>query len=344
MEDVYADYGIQKETFHYCYLYLEKGVSCINDVIRVRRRMLGIKAEELCRGICDIKTLRRLENRKRATQRAIVEQLFERLGLPGEMTRTELVTDSPEARQMMEMLRHYENERQTEKAGILLSGIKKLVTTEIRCNQQALIRKDMNLRKGWGEITGEGYYKQIRAALELTLPFDAFLREGEKYLTREEQACIQNMMQVMDRESSEFRLCMKRFEEMYRPVAEGELLGTVSGIYGFIMGYIASELGNCGELEQADWYNETLFIEELRSRRMSSLDASLYERWWNDTERKRRGILTNRTLGEEEELTKCILFSNLSRRILHKTFFEKKLEHVKSSTTLYNLHQGADRS
>ena len=329
LEDVYADYGIQKETFHYCYFYLEKGVSCIGDVIRVRRRMLGIRAEELCRGICDIKTLRRLENRKRATQRAIVEQLFERLGLPGEMTRTELVTESPEARQMMETLRHYENERQTEKAGMLLAEIKRLVTTGIRCNQQALMRKEINLRKGRGEITGEEYFRQMRTALELTLPFDTFLREGEKYLTYEEQACIQNMMQVMGREEGEFKLCMKRFEEMYRPVTEGELLGTVSGIYGFIMGYIASELGNCGELDQADWYSETLLREELRSRRLASLDASLYDRWWNYTERKRKGIFAGRILDGEKELVKCIRLSNLAYQKYYESIYKNKLEREK---------------
>ena len=326
LEDVYADYGIQKETFHYCYLYLEKGVSCIGDVIRARRRMLGIRAEELCRGICDIKTLRRLENRKRATQRAIVEQLFERLGLPGEMTRTELVTESPEARQMMEMLRHYENEHETEKAETLLSGIKRLVTTEIRCNQQALMRKEINLRKDRGENTGEECYRQTHVALELTLPFEAFLREGEKYLTHEEQACIQNMMQVMDREASEFKLCMKRFEEMYHPVAEGELLGTVSGIYGLIMGYIASELGNSGELDQADWYSGILLREELRSRRLGALAASLYDRWWNYAERKRKGITTGRILDREKELAKCILLSNLAHQKYYESIYQEKLE------------------
>lgn len=326
LEDVYMDYGIQKETFHYCYLYLENDVSCISDVIRIRRKMLGIKAEDLCRGICDIKTLRRLENRKRATQRAIVYELFERLGLPGEMTRTELVTDSPEARQMMEMLRFYENERKTEKAEMLLFRIKRLVTTEMRCNQQALMRKETNLRRNRGEITGVEYYRQMHTALELTLPFDAFLKKGEKYLTHEEQACIQNMMYVMDKEGKDFGLCMKRFEEMYRPVAEGELLGTIGGIYGLIMGYVASELGNRGEHDQADWYSGVLVKEELRSRRIASLARCLYDRYWNYTERKRKGISTGRILDGEEELTKCILLSDLLNQEYYKSIYQEKLK------------------
>ena len=285
-----------------------------------------MRAEELCDGICNIKTLRRLENRKRVTQRAIVEELFERLGLPREMTRTELVTERPEARQMMEKLRYDRNEHRTEDAEQLLSGIKRLVTTKIRCNEQALMRKEINLKKDRGEITGEEYYRQMRIALELTLPFAAFLREGEKYLTYEEQACIQNMMQEMDRHSSEFQICMTRFKEIYHSVTEGELLETVGGMYGFIMGYVASELGNCGELDQADWYSEILIKEELRSRRLASLAAGLYDRWWNYTERKRKGISSGRTLDGEKELTKCILLSNLARQKYYESFYQDKLE------------------
>lgn len=327
LEDVYADYGIQKETFHYCYLYLEKGVSCISDVIRIRRRMLGIKAEELCQGICDIKTLRRLENRKRATQRAIVVQLFERLGLSGEMTRTELVTDSPEARQMMKQLRSYGNERDTEKEEMVLSRIKKMVSTEIRCNRQAVMRKELNLLKDQGEIGRKEYYRQMQTALELTLPFEAFLHDGDKYMTHEEQACIQNMMQEMDRESNEFMLSIKRFEAIYHPVAEGELLGTVSGIYGLIMGYIGSELGNRGELDKSDWYNETMVREELRSRRLALISVGLYNRWWNYTERKRKNIPCCRLLNGEEELTKCIVLSRLVQQKFYESVYQKKLEH-----------------
>lgn len=196
------------------------------------------------------------------------------------------------------------------------------------------MRKEINLRKGRGEITGEEYCRQMRAVLELTLPFDVFLQEGEKYLTHEEQACIQNMMQVMDRDSREFKICVERFEEMYRPVAEGELLGTMSGIYGLIMGYVESELGNQGKLDKADWYNEVMVREELRSRRLASLATRLYDRWWNYAERKRNGVITDRILDEEEELTKCILFSKLGRRTMYTSFFEKKLKHIKLIKTV----------
>lgn len=146
-------------------------------------------------------------------------------------------------------------------------------------------------------------------------------------MTHEEQACIQNMMQEMDRESNEFMLSIKRFEAIYHPVAEGELLGTVSGIYGLIMGYIGSELGNRGELDKSDWYNETMVREELRSRRLALISVGLYNRWWNYAERKRKNIPCCRLLNGEEELTKCIVLSRLVQQKFYESVYQKKLEH-----------------
>lgn len=69
LEAAYAERGVPKETFEFCYLYVMKGVYCINDVIAIRRKMLGFSQKELCRGICDEKTLRRIEKRESRPQR-----------------------------------------------------------------------------------------------------------------------------------------------------------------------------------------------------------------------------------------------------------------------------------
>ncbi len=61
----------------------------------------------------------RLENRQTVPHEEIVEELFERLGLPRELTRTELVTDEPEARELMTRLRKCVNNRQAEEAARL---------------------------------------------------------------------------------------------------------------------------------------------------------------------------------------------------------------------------------
>lgn len=325
LESVHAEFQVPKEMVSCAYLYVEKGVSCINDVIRIRRRMLGISREELCRGFCDVRTLMRLENRKTVPQEEIVEGLFERLGLPQELTRTELVTDEPEARELMARLRKCVNNRQVEEAEKLIIRIREMVPMDIRCNQQTLLNIDINLQRGRGELDAEAYCRAMRSVLELTMPFEAFLAEGEKYLTYMEQTCIQNMMQGMKKESEEFLLCLNRFEEMYRLYEENKLLGTVNRIYELIMGYVESERGNQGKFDESDEYNKRIVDESLRFRRLGSIAHSLYARWWNDAERKRRGIRADRILDSAMELGRCIAFSQLNKSKAYTDFYRKKL-------------------
>ncbi len=328
LEQLYQEFRISVRIVTDSFLYVEKGVSCINDVIQIRRQMLGMSPKELCEGICDVKTLRRLENHKTSPQRAIVRELFERLGLPGELIRTELVTKSPEARQLMERLRESSNRYRREDMDKLLEQIRELVPMEIKANQQALMRAELNIRRKRGELEKEEYLRLMREALELTLPYEVFLKEGEKYLTKEEQSCIQNMMIAMDEESTELRICMQRFEEMYsHSFFEGELRENAMGMYDFIMGCVESKWGNMGEHDKADYHNQNIIKGCLRFRKLWMLNEGLYDRWWNYAERKKKGIPIKKPLNDAEELTKCIAFSQLEKSGMER-FYQKKLGQI----------------
>lgn len=328
LEQIYAESQVPKETFEYCYLYVMQGVSCINDVIRIRRQMLGIMPGELCDGICSVKTLRRLERRETIPQRAIVERLFARLGLSGELTRTELVTDDPEARKLMEKIRGSINDQQWDEAEDILKQLKAQVPMDIPCNRQALMRRDVPLRWKKKELDHDEYYRMMREILELTFPFEAFLKEGEKYLTYAEQECIHSMLQGMEKYGEEFWLCIERFEDMYRTVIDNELLEASAGIYELIMDLVASELGNNGEFDRSDQYSDIITSGCLRSRRLGALTASLYNRCWNHAERKRRDIPTSIPLDEKKELHNCILLSKLIKHKSEEIFFKKELEQI----------------
>ncbi len=329
LESVYTEFGVRKETFSYSYFYIEKGVSCINDVIRIRREMLGKSREELCGGFCDVKTLERLEKRKTVPQRATVDRLLERLGLPREVWRAELVAEDPEAMALTRQLRVCMNDRRME-AKELYARIRELVPQEMRCNQQSLLHFEINLREDRGELDAEAYCRAMRGALELTMPFEVFLKEGEKYLTHEEQSCIQNMMQKMDKSGGEFLRCMEGFEEMYRPFEENQLMGTVNNMYEFIMKYVGSERGNQGNYDQADRYSGIILDECLHFRRLHSIEAALYDRWWNDKKRKEEGLEIDRALNAETELTRCLLFSRLDKRKYYEKFYLKELESLRA--------------
>lgn len=325
LEQIYAEYQVPKETFEYCYLYVLRSVSCINDVIRIRRQMLEMTPSELCDGICDIRTLRRLERRETIPQRAIVEGLFARLGLPEELTRTELITDDPEAKRLMEQERGLVNKKQWEQATELLDQLEARVSMDIPSNRQTLMREHLLLRWRKKELGNDSFCRSMQEILELTLPFEAFLKEGEKYLTYQEHRCIHSMLQGMERSSEAFGTAIERFEDMYRPIKDNELQDAFSGIYDFIMNLVASELGNKGEFDRSDQYSDITIAGCLRFRRLGELTNSLYNRCWNYTERKRRDIPTGIHLDVKKELHRCILLSRLDKQKNNEAFFRKIL-------------------
>lgn len=219
-ENTYVEYEVTKGTFDYCYLYVEKRVSCLNDAIRIRRKMLGMSRRELAEGICDIKTLERLERKQTKTHLAIVQDLLAKLRLPADHTRTELATSNHRVRELMANLRMQSNEKNWDKAAQLHDELQKLAPAGIVFNRQALRNKEILIRWKKKEISNEEYVRQMRETLELTLPFNAFLKEGEKYLTYEEQRCILNMMEGMDPGGPEYDICMQHFTKISQAYTE----------------------------------------------------------------------------------------------------------------------------
>lgn len=326
LEAVYEEQGMSRESMDFCYFYLEMGVHCVNDIIRIRREMLGISRQELCDGICDEKTLKRLEKRKTKPQLAVVEGLLERLGLPAEYTRSDLITDSAEARELMRQLRRCVNHGLLDQVPRLLERIRTMVPMNIRFNRQAIERE--NILNDWKkeELAKEEYYSKMLAVLELTLPYDAFLKEGKKYLTYIEQECIQNLMFAMDEISGEYTLCMQRFEEIYQPFTEKEQVETVSGIYEMVMRNIGSDWGNRGEYERSDRYGEVILRNCLAYCRLESIKSCLYNRWWNYDKRRSEGIPNAQVLDDRDELNKCITFADMAKDIKRMEFYQGKLK------------------
>lgn len=328
LEEMHSEFGIRKETFEYCWLYVPKGIYCINDVIRIRRKMLGISAKELCDGICDIKSLRRLESCETRPQRAVAEALFERLGMSREFTKTELVTENPKARERMDKARRLANDSGWDGAERILAEVAQMIPSEIRSNRQTLARHKLIFQWKKGEIGSREYCEQMKEVLELTLPYEVFLREGEKYLTNEEAACIANRMPALEKRAEheeEFLTCLQRFEEYYQTFVDKGLYGTIAGMYEFIMSVVSSYWGNRGEYDRADKYSTTIMRECLRLRRGGSLNKGLYDRWWNNMERKKKGIPIAKTFDSFGELTKCILFSILFKHFNSTKFYQTKL-------------------
>ncbi len=318
LEDTYAEFHVRKETYEYCYLYVLKSVYCISDVVRVRRKMLGISREKLV-GENGIKSLKRLEEKKNNPQWRTVVRTFSKLGLPSEYAKNALLTENHQIKGQINLLMQYINVKKWEEADRILQEIKGGIAGDDIFNLQVLMQKEAVIKWRLGDITKEEYRERILEALELTFSFEAFLKEGEKYLTRQEQTCIYNLMKAMDTNSEVFKTCIVRLQEYYRVYEKNGLLQSVDGMYAVLMEYVASTLGNSGRYEESNRYTEIIAEGCLRFRQLRMLSIALYNGWWNNW-KKNEGTPEENAVGIRTELEKIMqlaLLDKQDRRVKH---------------------------
>lgn len=68
LRKLYDAYGLPAYMHDCTYLYRQRWVFYIGDVLRIRRKMYGLTQQELCRGICAVRTLRRTEKMQGSMQ------------------------------------------------------------------------------------------------------------------------------------------------------------------------------------------------------------------------------------------------------------------------------------
>lgn len=137
--ELYKRYDVSPYMSNFCYMYWEEESYCIGDVIRVRRRMFGMTREQLCEGICSVKTLTRIELKKAKTQMPIIRALFERLGVCTEYTRARVITSDYEVLKLAEQCTRYENNYQTKEWEACLDKLEQLLCMDIPQNKQIVM-------------------------------------------------------------------------------------------------------------------------------------------------------------------------------------------------------------
>lgn len=329
LEAAYEEYGIPVGMYHFCYLYEENEVYEIGKVIQLRRTMLGIKATKLCDGICSTKTLRRLEHHEMRMQRSIAEELLERLGLPTEYRRTELVTDSPEAKQMMKELRRRINQGDYREADRLMDQIGQRISMDIPFNRQVLAHCHAISEESKGEITTQEYIRWMTEALEITLPLETALADGEKYMTNEELQCIHSMVLHQDTEGELTRRCVRMLMQFYRRIEEEECETAYFSMYRIVMSRIASYLGNLGLYEESDRISRRILRGSLLKRETVLIDSEYYNIYWNHTQLQKENILPTKKQDMIAELENCLMWSVLRENQYGIHFYGKKLDELR---------------
>lgn len=328
LEEIYHEFGVTIKMYEFCYLYVESENYCIGDVIRIRRKMLGLSMKKLSEGICSEKTISRLERNEVQTQREIVQMLFDRLNLSMELCRTELVTESREALEIYRELKFQNNVCNYRKVDELLGELKQLISLDIPSNRQVILRNEAHSRRNkiinseTGEKNAvEEYTKYVKQALECTVSYNAATKLGEKYLTNEEITCLQNILLETVGSSCGEECAIALIELVQRKVFPNNYLR----MYELITNAVAAYYGSKGYYDYSDEIEIKTIKLLLKSRRLGGIHEILYELLWNDVKKKAESGETICERVYRCELTKCLNISKFCKALQRTKDYQERL-------------------
>lgn len=323
LRELAAEYDVPAYMQDCTYLYQQRWVFYIGDVLRIRREMYGLTQKELCRGICSVKTLRRTEKKEANMQHAYLGALLRRLGLSKEFQRARLVTDDREVLRLRKEVSVCRNNRDVVRCRELLRQMQEKVSLEIPENLQFVMELEASLDWMENKIDNKEFVAREMKALQCTLNMQKLFSMDEIYLTEFEILCIRKIIQgLTGDERREYIDFLLRFFESYE---KKSMLPNCIAMYEYSIIFVASELGNAGKYQIAIELDRKVLREDLICRRVWMIGNILYDILWTKMEEAgQRGKLMNKEK-VTENLNQCKLFSHFCRQTFYEKFYEKKL-------------------
>lgn len=323
IKKLYAEYEVPAYMQDCTYFYQQKWIFSMKDVLRTRREMFGLTQEQLCEGICSVKSLRRAEKGQTDMQRETLKKLLNRLGLSGQMQWSRLITSDREVIRMAEELADYINDRKFSVASKQLESMKSRIDLDIPQNKQYFLEKQALLEFEQGKVTGEEFVKMEKEALECTLRAENLYRKENVYLTEREIICISNSWKGM--EEKEKRESINLILRLYDNYALNNGLSQAISVYEIVTEAAVNELGNNGEHVRAEEIDRKSIKASLSCRRVWDIHYKIYDILWNEKKLMKKSgkrVSNNRM---NTELKRCIIMSHYVKRYFYENVYKEKL-------------------
>ena len=320
LKNLYTTYDVPVYMQDCTYLYRQRWVFAIGDVLRIRRNMLGLTQEQVCEGICSVKSLRRAEKKQANMQREPLGKILMRLGLSKEIQKTALVTNDRSVLNLNNDLKNCRNNREPEKARGLLGRMKNKLCLKIPENVQFVLECEASLDLMEGRISENEFVERMDESLRCTLKAEKIYDVDEVYLTEMEMSCICNKAkeagETGKRELIDFMLgFFEKFENK-------DILSEFISMYEFVMVSVTNELSSLGEYQLAAALDKKGLREVLRCRRLWVTNEFLYDLWWMDMQEK---SATRQPIEKEKmtnDLIQCIITSHFCKRRYYERFYK----------------------
>ena len=323
IKKLYAEYEVPAYIQDCTYFYQQKWIFSMKDVLRTRREMFGVTQEQLCEGICSVKSLRRAEKGQTDMQRETLKKILNRLGLSGQMQWSRLITSDREVIRMAEELADYINDRKFSMASKQLESMKSRIDLDIPQNKQYFLEKQALLEFEQGKVTREEFVKMEKEALECTLRAENLYRKENVYLTEREIICISNSWKGM--EEKEKRESIYLILRLYDNYALNNGLSQAISVYEIVTEAAVNELGNNGEHVRAEEIDRKSIKASLSCRRVWDIHYKIYDILWNEKKLMKKSgkrVSNNRM---NTELKRCIIMSHYVKRYFYENVYKEKL-------------------
>lgn len=323
IKKLYAEYEVPAYIQDCTYFYQQKWIFSMKDVLRTRREMFGLTQEQLCEGICSVKSLRRAEKGQTDMQRETLKKLLNRLGLSGQMQWSRLITSDREVIRMAEELADYINDRKFSVASKQLESLKSRIDLDIPQNKQYFLEKQALLEFEQGKVTREEFVKMEKEALECTLRAENLYRKENVYLTEREIICISNSWKGM--EEKEKRESINLILRLYDNYALNNGLSQAISVYEIVTEAAVNELGNNGEHVRAEEIDRKSIKASLSCRRVWDIHYKIYDILWNEKEIQKKNKEKNRNMEMTDGLMKCISISHYVKQPFYEKIYREKM-------------------
>lgn len=318
-----VEYNVPVSMQDCTYLYQQRWVFYIGDVLRIRRNMYGLTQKELCEGICSPRTLRRAEKREANMQQECLGALLRKLGLSKEFQRARIVTNDREALKLRKEMLICRNNRDFCRCRELLNQIREKISLEIPENRQYMIDLEASLDWMENRITKEEFAAREEEALQCTLNTKKLVYAEEIYLTEMEMLCIRKKIRVAGEQ--EKKKCIDFLLHYFELYEKACIMPDCISMYEHVMPFVASEFGNMGMYQTAINLDKKVVEASLACKRVWAMSNTLYDILWNETKQKTEA---EQSVGKEkmaERLKQSVLFSHFCRQVFHEKFYVDKL-------------------
>lgn len=234
-----------------------------------------------------------------------------------------MITNDYEVLKLANDCAWYSNNYKIKELENCLKELEQRLCLDIPQNRQFLISGRCSLELKKKEMSKTEYIKRMKEGFEYTLPLEYAIKEGERFLSREEWTYLHNIgMNVDTKKENPY---MQIVKEVCEQDAINDRLRVHISKYEFLVTGLTSYLGNIGEYELSNEMSARFLKESLQGRRTGMLAANIYNIFWNYQEILLQANLQMTENVDSNELKKCILLCNFDKREYLEKFFEETL-------------------